>query len=493
MYDSIGNRVAQGLNGTATGGHWQITTYNHNSLNNELTSSNSNAVTTQYGYDSNGNLLTKNIGPTTHWNYTWNVQGQLLKVANDSGVQGYYAYDGFGRRVESKESNTPIFYYYLGTETLGETGVFPDNDYVYANGLRIAMVNDAAGYHPTVVYYHTDALGSTRLVTSANKSVLFSDSYQPFGQDNNVSGSATYKFTGKPVSQTTGLYYDYQRWYDPSLGRFISRDPDPGNIGDPSSLNGYSYCFNDPTGFVDSNGANPVYAFYNAIEGFLASQLVLHGSSSLGIYVLGPNGPLKARWGPGSIFSDRPLYMHTTFVLEDLRASGKASQYWKYDLESAGGRVGRWNPLKGAMDHPPEFDPWLGRAVATEGYLARIGWVVGLEFSAYDILSAVSTDYSSGDGLTHTIPTVTHEAFGWGGAIAGAEAFGEAGAGIGSLFGPAGIAIGGLVGGLIGGILGFTYGSQVGDWIGERIINAGSASWGFDSGTVPFRNKIQGI
>ena len=26
------------------------------------------------------------------------------------------------------------------------------------------------------------------------------------------------RFTSKPVSQTTGLYYDYQRWYDPSTG-----------------------------------------------------------------------------------------------------------------------------------------------------------------------------------------------------------------------------------------------------------------------------------
>ena len=33
------------------------------------------------------------------------------------------------------------------------------------------------------------------------------------------------RFTGKPVSQTTGLYYDYHRWYDPSIGRFISQDP----------------------------------------------------------------------------------------------------------------------------------------------------------------------------------------------------------------------------------------------------------------------------
>ncbi len=32
------------------------------------------------------------------------------------------------------------------------------------------------------------------------------------------------RFTGKPVSQTTGLYYEYSRWYDASTGRFIPLD-----------------------------------------------------------------------------------------------------------------------------------------------------------------------------------------------------------------------------------------------------------------------------
>jgi len=55
----------------------------------------------------------------------------------------------------------------------------------------------------------SDALGSTRLVTSTSRTVVFSDNYQPYGQDNGTpTGSETYKFTGKPVSATTGLFYD---------------------------------------------------------------------------------------------------------------------------------------------------------------------------------------------------------------------------------------------------------------------------------------------
>src|SRR5881397_3117652 len=76
----------------------------------------------------------------------------------------------------------PHFYGYTGTETLAEGSLNPNTNYVYANGLRIARVIGASGNSPTVVYYHTDALGSTRLVTSSTRSVLFSDIYQPWSE-----------------------------------------------------------------------------------------------------------------------------------------------------------------------------------------------------------------------------------------------------------------------------------------------------------------------
>jgi len=57
----------------------------------------------------------------------------------------------------------------------------------------------------TTSYYQTHALGSTRLVTSSSGSVTFADDYKPFGQDiGTPTRSEVYKFTGKPVSRTTG-------------------------------------------------------------------------------------------------------------------------------------------------------------------------------------------------------------------------------------------------------------------------------------------------
>ena len=197
QYDALGNRLWQKQNGT-------LTNYSYNSNNNELRSSSSSTTSTVYSYDANGNLLTKNVttGGTVHWVYTWDVAGNLVKASNDNGVQGAYAYDANGRLVGSKEGTTTTFYAYLATETLYQSIVGSSStDYIFAGGIRIAKVVGTS-----VSYYHADSLGSTRLLTSSSGSVLFADSYQPYGQDNGTpTGSEAYKFTGKPVSQTTGL------------------------------------------------------------------------------------------------------------------------------------------------------------------------------------------------------------------------------------------------------------------------------------------------
>jgi RHS repeat-associated protein len=273
--DIAGNRVSQSVNNLPT-------SYTYNLANNVLTKwSTSNGASSVYSYDKNGNLLTQNLtttSGTTHWTYGWDVPGHLLKVANYTSVQGYYAYDGLGRRMEAKEGSTVTFYAYRGTETLADgfgSGVL-NYDYIYAGGLRIAKVKGGGTVSPSILFYHNDALGSTRLETSSNGSVLFSDGYQPYGQDNGTrTGSETYKFTGKPVSATTGLYYYYQRWYDPSIGRFISPDPRHGKLSNPQSLNLYIYVLDRPTGLIDPKGEwgwDPFQAASNWWNGLSSDQ-----------------------------------------------------------------------------------------------------------------------------------------------------------------------------------------------------------------------------
>lgn len=250
QYDNMGNMLSQTLNGIAT-------TYTYNAQNNELTGSSTPGTSTSYSYDNNGNLLSKSVttSGTVNWSYSWDAANHLLKVTNSTG-QVQYAYDGMGRMAVALESGSTTFFAYQGTNIIHKRLLNSDKyAYVYIAGLRVSVIISTSSRY----YFHTDALGSTRMMTWQNAGMVYVDNYQPFGQDNGASqGSFTNravdKFTGQRVTMSTGLYYYFQRWYDPSIGRFISQDPMGGHLIEPKSLNRYIYVEDAPTSSIDPSG-----------------------------------------------------------------------------------------------------------------------------------------------------------------------------------------------------------------------------------------------
>lgn len=79
--------------------------------------------------------------------------------------------------------------------------------------------------------------------------------YAPFGESLESQGNlATDKlFTGQRLDGT-GLYYYGARYYDPTIGRFISPDTLVQNPANPQTLNRYSYVLNNPLKYVDTSG-----------------------------------------------------------------------------------------------------------------------------------------------------------------------------------------------------------------------------------------------
>jgi RHS repeat-associated protein len=124
-------------------------------------------------------------------------------------------------------------------------------------------------------YYLYDGLGSTRQLTDSTGNVTVSYTYDSFGNliDSTGTSDNTYGFTGEQqFEEADNLVFLRTRYYDPKIGRFISRDPmlslDYYAVGEmdlqkfrglqkivkPRWLNPYVYCLNNPVNLVDPTG-----------------------------------------------------------------------------------------------------------------------------------------------------------------------------------------------------------------------------------------------
>jgi RHS repeat-associated protein len=90
-------------------------------------------------------------------------------------------------------------------------------------------------------------------MTTANGALDSSIAYFPFGSARTGSVNSEKQFTGQMLD-ATGLYYYNARYYDPTIGRFISPDNIIQNYENPQTLNRYSYCANNPLNGTDPTG-----------------------------------------------------------------------------------------------------------------------------------------------------------------------------------------------------------------------------------------------
>lgn len=117
----------------------------------------------------------------------------------------------------------------------------------------------ASAQTETVYYFHTDAVGSVRMITDANGQEVARHDYLPFGEEwagtsySNISNQM--KYAGLERDAETGLDYALARYYRQESGIFTQAD-DP-VFGDPlvpQSARLYGYAFNNPLLFVDPTG-----------------------------------------------------------------------------------------------------------------------------------------------------------------------------------------------------------------------------------------------
>lgn len=284
-YDDYGNRVQM----TATGSEEYETVYSYNDADGNYTallqeevktiegdsdttanglasspldltsaaSEDSGVETTVYIYDANGNQITKKTDDKTE-TYTYDGLNQLIGFTDGETVASY-AYNVDGLRIKKTVDDKTIHHVWDGSQQIIADVV--DNEFYEANCyLRgtnlVATYNYQNGVKSGYTYYTQNAHGDVVNLTDETGAVTKSYTYDAFGVEQNIDDADdnAFRYCGEYYDSESGTIYLRARYYDPAIGRFISRDSVTGKNADPLSLNLYTYCHNNPVYFYDPSG-----------------------------------------------------------------------------------------------------------------------------------------------------------------------------------------------------------------------------------------------
>jgi RHS repeat-associated protein len=242
-------------------------TFGYDDLNRIKTSSIQNEA---YAYDLRGNRNTLQTDKPLNHNtveYQHDIYDRLSKVvtANEETIE--YKYNGKGLMEERTENGVTKRYYYDGKDIIAEAVVKSDQSVElktrYLRGIigliaRISEEEEEKASYGGVAYYHNNHHGDVISLRDKSGNVLNSYVYDIWG---NIQKEGTFEtidnpftYSGEYRDKTTSLQYLRARWYDPSMGRFISEDKYEGELSNPLSLNRYTYVENNPLIYVDPDG-----------------------------------------------------------------------------------------------------------------------------------------------------------------------------------------------------------------------------------------------
>ena len=320
-YDDYGNRVQM----TATGSEEYETVYSYNDAEgnytallqeevktiegdsdttaNELASSpmdltsaaseDSGVETTVYIYDANGNQITKTTDDKTE-TYTYDGLNQLIGFTDGETVASY-AYNVDGLRIKKTVDDKTIHHVWDGSQQIIADVV--DNEFYEANCyLRgtnlVATYNYQNGVKSGYTYYTQNAHGDVVNLTDETGAVTKSYTYDAFGVEQNIDDADdnAFRYCGEYYDSESGTIYLRARYYDPAIGRFISRDSVTGENTDPLSLNLYTYCHNNPIIGIDPSGH-----IFNILIG-AGIGAVVSGGISLVSSIISEGGINKDNW-----------------------------------------------------------------------------------------------------------------------------------------------------------------------------------------------------
>lgn len=198
-----------------------------------------NGVTLALTYDRENRLITMNNGTVTVTN-TYDVFDRLVERATGTGKLRF-VYDNQWRVLAE----------YNGSDMLVNRYVYgPEVD----EPVRVTAPNNR-------FYYHQAVLGTVTEMTGPAGNVRERYFYDVYGRLVNMTDASTnvvasslmgnrFMFQGRDRDPDTGLYNFRNRFYSPTLGRFLQVDP----IRQEGGENIYAFVRNDPVNYYDPHG-----------------------------------------------------------------------------------------------------------------------------------------------------------------------------------------------------------------------------------------------
>ena len=250
-YDGVGNRTIAMKDQPTTDqdGSQPFYSYGYLPASNRLTAINGAAQVR----DAAGNLVAEG-----QRSFEYNQSGRLHKVM-ESGIEvATYIYNAQGQRTRKMSPSGIAFYHYdQAGRLIYETDIMTNSatSYIWADSLPVAQINTQYNIIDTLVYLHTDHLSTPRLATSGSgrlTKIVWRWNGSGFGEGApvEVNGNSwpnqptivNLRMPGQYFDQETGYFYNWNRYYDPITGRYITSDP----IGLAGGINTYGYVGQNP-------------------------------------------------------------------------------------------------------------------------------------------------------------------------------------------------------------------------------------------------------
>ena len=183
----------------------------------------------------------------------YNALNQLTETLTKN-YKVSFTYDAEGLRTGKTVNGEKTVYVWDGDQVVMELskGGAVQKRYIRGNDLVYAD----KGENTEKTYYVTDMHGNVVQLLDESGNVTKTYEYDSFGNEvkPEKKDENPYRYCGEYYDKETEEVYLRARYYEPGVGRFITRDTYTGESDEPLSLHLYTYCANDGVNVWDPSG-----------------------------------------------------------------------------------------------------------------------------------------------------------------------------------------------------------------------------------------------